>query len=95
MAAQGNECTWYAGKRVPSSHRCETNADKDGVSVIVTPYEWRQSGHHYQSVEVDLTGEAGGVWYKLQAYSLPWESLPDKLDAITDGLVLAWETLPR
>lgn len=95
MAAPGNECRWYACKRIPSQYMCELNDDKNGIQIVIYPYEYRAHEHQFKSVEIDLTGEAGGVWYKLQAYSLSWEELPNKLDAITDGLVKAWEALPR
>ena len=95
MAIQGNYNKWYAAKRIASQSKCETNNGKDGINIVVWPYEWQRNGHHCKSVEVDLTGEAGGIWYKLQAYSLSWDDLPHKLPGITESLIKAWEALPR
>ena len=95
MAFSENRCKWYACKRYPSQYVCELNDDKEGVQIVIWPYEWEINGHHCKSVEVDLTGEAGGIWYKLQAYSLLWDDLPHKLPEITESLIKAWESLPR
>jgi hypothetical protein len=90
-----DECKWYACKRYPSKYNCECNYDKDGIQVVVTPHKWRINGHQCQSVEINITGEANGIWCKLQAYSLTWAELPDKFDQVTDTLMKAWEAIPR
>lgn len=95
LASFEDECKWFAFKRYPSKHNCECNYDKPGIQVVVTPHKWRIHGHQGQSVEIDITGEANGIWCKLQAYSLKWEELPDKFDQVTDALIKAWEAIPR
>ena len=47
----------------------------------------------WQSAEVDLTGESGGVWFKLTAYGLTIEELRARLPDIESNLVAAWNAL--
>ena len=95
LASFENECKWYACKRYASKYNCECNYDKDGIQIVIWPYRYNLHGHQMRSIEIDLSGEADGVWYKLQGYSMTWDELPDKLDQVTDGLIKAWEAIPR
>jgi hypothetical protein len=98
LAANGhksrdNTCVWYAYRRSTIPARtCECN-EKSTMQLVVTPYSHiGQPG--WTSVEVDVTGEAGGVWYKLQAYSLKPDELREKLPAIEAALMAAWNAIP-
>ena len=93
LCLPGNASDWYAYRRSAIPARsCECN-DRQTMQLVVRPYinidipEW-------SSVEVDVTGEAGGVWYKLQAYSLNPDELREKLPAIEDALMAAWNAIP-
>ena len=93
LGLPGNACDWYAYRRsgIPA-RSCECN-DRQHMQLVVRPYinidrpEW-------SSVEVDVTGEAGGVWFKLQAYSLTVDDLRAKLPAIEAALMAAWNAIP-
>jgi len=93
LGSRDNACDWYAYRRSTIPARpCECN-DKPNMQLVVRPYinidrpEW-------SSVEVDVTGEAGGVWFKLQAYSLTVDDLRAKLPAIEAALMAAWNAIP-
>ncbi|MGI9142489.1 MAG: hypothetical protein ACR2IJ_04805, partial [Fluviibacter sp.] len=90
LASFEDECKWIACKRYDSKYNCECNYDKPGVQVVVSPHKWHIQGQEGASVEIDITGEANGIWYKLQAYSLSWSELPEKFEQVTEALVKAW-----
>ena len=95
LASVENECKWIACKRQKSKYVCESNYDKPGIRVVVLPHKWCIGGNECASVDVEIRGEANGIWYTLQAYSLSWEELPAKFDQVADALLRAWESLPR
>lgn len=88
---------WIAYRRTDDSvRRCECNDSKRGVQVVVTPSEFAHDGNVWRSAEVDITGEAGGRWYRLSCYSLKPEELADGLPEVEAALVRAWQALdPR
>lgn len=92
-----NRCDWYAVKRYGVEHLCETNSEKPGIQIVVWPYEYHfpQLENPGRSVEIEITGEANGIWYKLCAYSIPWTEAVERFDAITESLVVAWDSIPR
>lgn len=94
LASRENECRWYAWRRssIPA-RRCECNDDREGVQIVVTPHLFTMRDRQYVSVDVDVTGQFGGPWFKLQAYSLGVDELPEKLPGIEDALVRAWNAL--
>ena len=90
-----SNCNWYAYKRTDlDAPECECNEGK-GTQIVVNPYEIDITGTTHQSVEIDVTGEAGGVWYQLKAYSLNASRLPEALPTIERSLVAAWSALER
>jgi hypothetical protein len=91
LKSQYNEITWYAAKRTKSKRECESN--KKPVQIIVSPYRTIMRHGVHESVTVDLTAEFNGVWYKLEAYSLPVEEVMKGLPQIEKRLVKAWEAL--
>lgn len=89
-----NLCNWYAVRRtVLDAQECECNEGKR-MQLVVTPYHYNFRDD-LVGVEIDITGEAGGIWYKLQAYSLKQEELFEKLPTIENSLVSAWNALGR
>lgn len=91
-----NECNWYAYRRSALPAReCECNDGKP-IQLLVKPHKFT---HHsaplgaWESVEVDVTGEAGGLWFKLRAYSLKHDELRARLSDIEASLVAAWNAL--
>jgi hypothetical protein len=91
-----DECNWYAYRRSGLPAReCECNDGKP-MQILVRPFKYRHpSTMHpgWQSAEVDVTGEAGGVWFKLQAYSLKHDELQARLGDIERSLIAAWNSL--
>ena len=91
-----NECNWYAYRRSAINAReCECNDGKP-MQVLVTPHRVSHPSAPngaWQSAEVDVTGEAGGVWFKLKAYSLPHDELVTRLPDIEARLIAAWNAL--
>jgi hypothetical protein len=98
LVSSENACDWYAACRYPAASRCETNSNKPGIQIVVWPYELHLH-HRYapvRTVAIEITGEANnGQWYKLCAYSVPWERAVERFDELTESLVVAWDALPR
>ena len=92
LGSRDNACDWYAYRRSTIPARpCECN-DKPNMQLVVKPYIHRDTPG-WTSAEVDVTGETGGVWFKLQAYSLKPDELREKLPAIESALIAAWNAL--
>lgn len=88
-----NQCHWYAYRRSALPAReCETN-DGNGCQIVVYPYSTQFCGRVHESTEVEVCGEAGGIWWKLQAYSIQPDELRDKLPEIEASLIAAWNGL--
>jgi hypothetical protein len=91
-----NECNWYAYRRSAIQAReCECNDGKP-MQIVVRPYKLvHQSipGGVSESAEVDVTGEAGGVWFKLSAYGLKTNELKERLGDVEAGLIAAWNAI--
>lgn len=92
LAAQENECKWYAWRSLPAGARdCECN-DKP-PSLIVTPHLFTMRDRQYTSVEVGITGQHAGTWFHLKAYSIGVDELPSQLPRIESALTSAWIAL--
>lgn len=91
--SRNNECNWYAYRQsaIPS-RECEENKGKQ-MQVVVSPFRLAQSSGVWESAEMDVTGEAGGNWYKIQCYSLTHADLMARLDDIESALIAAWNAL--
>lgn len=92
----GNQCNWYAYKRsaIPA-RECECNDGKP-MQIVVKPHRFLHHsapGGAWESVEVDVTGEVGGLWFKLQAYSVTQDELRERLGEIERNLIAAWNAL--
>lgn len=96
LSRDGNECNWYAYRRSAIQAReCECNDGKP-MQLVVRP--WRIEPRDapdgaWESAEVDVTGEAGSHWYKLQCYSLKHGELMGRLHEIEAALIAAWNAL--
>lgn len=91
--AMPNECNWYAYRKseIPA-RECECNDDKP-AQIVVRPYRILDVRGAWESASVSVTGQAGGVWIKLDAYSLSHEDLRSKLGDIERSLIAAWNAL--
>ena len=91
-----NECNWYAYRRSAIQAReCECNDGKP-MQIVVRPYKLvHQSipSGISESATVDVTGEAGGVWFTLSAYSLKPDELKERLGDVEAGLIAAWNAI--
>lgn len=88
-SSQFNDCNWYAYRRSKITAReCECN-DGKAMQLVVTPHLWQS----FTSVCVDVTGEAGGKWFKLQAYGLSNQEFCEHLGDIETSLIAAWNAL--
>lgn len=91
---QWNECNWYAYRRSDMPARpCECNSEKPGMQIVVKPSVMTLNGTKHRSVEVELRGETGGMWWNLSAYGISPEDLPGKLPDVEAGLIAAWNAL--
>ena len=94
LSPRGSECNWYAYRRsdIPA-RECECNDGKP-MQIVIRPHKFQYpSGDTRESVEVDVTGEAGGIWFKLSAYSLTTDELRGRMPEIEAGLIAAWNAL--
>lgn len=84
-----NECDWYAYRRSEGQAReCEANGGKS-MQLVVTPTRFGA----WEGVEIDVTGEAGGVWFKLMAYSLKPDEVQARVPDVERSLIAAWNAL--
>ena len=91
-----NLCNWYAYKRSTlKAVRCECNSDKEGVQLCVKPYSFEVRDIESRSVTISITGEAGGVWWDIKAYSLNPDEIPEKFEAAERNLVAMWNAIER
>lgn len=94
LRGQHNECGWYAWRR--SQHaaaECETNGDK--CQIVVQPHKFDHPNYTSESVEVNVCGQADGVWWELKAYSMPPEVAKVKMAKVESSLIAAWNGLHR
>lgn len=88
-----NDCKWYAWRKTKlESMECDCNQWK-GIQIIVKPYFFKIDGVRNKSVEVELSGEHKGVWFKIMAYSIDASDLPIKLPDIERSLINGWNAL--
>ncbi len=92
---ENNQCDWYAHRRVrhPAVF-CECNDERD-LQVVVNPFCFHSHGIDHESVEMEVTGEAGGQWYQLKAYGIRQDDFEEKIRQAELSLVQAWNNLYR
>jgi hypothetical protein len=89
-----NECNWYAYRRSKLEARCcECNDNKPGMQIVVKPSAMQIGDNKHRSAEIELCGEANGVWWNFSAYSIRPEEVPVKLPEVEAGLIAAWNAL--
>lgn len=90
---RGNLCDWYAyrASKLPA-RECETNEGKP-AQIVIKPAFIRLPGLDYKNCEIELTGEVDEVWFKLMAYSIPYDEVVERLPKIEASLVRAWNAL--
>jgi hypothetical protein len=91
LKSKYNEVTWYAAKLTSSKRECTSN--KKPVQIVVNPYTTTMRHGIHESITVDITAEWAGIWWKLEAYSIPPREFKKKLAQIEKQLVNAWEAL--
>ena len=90
---QGNECNWYAYKRTDFDAReCETN-DGKRMSIFVKPFAYTHNGVTQESASVEIVGEASDIWFDQRAYSIPLQTLMERMADIERMLINAWNAL--
>jgi hypothetical protein len=94
--SRDNGCNWYAYRRsaIPA-RECECNDGKP-MQIVVRPFRFEHAqavGGAWESAEVDVTGEAGDVWYALKGYGLKPTDLMARLPEIEAALIAAWNAL--
>lgn len=91
-----NRCNWYAYRRseIPA-RECECN-DGKAMQIVIQPWLFAHPSGlpgDWESCEAEVCGEAGGLWYKLQCYSLKPAELMAKLPQLEASLIAAWNAL--
>jgi hypothetical protein len=90
-----NQCDWYAYRRARHpAISCECNEGKE-LQIVVNPYACHFNDQLYESVEMEVTGEAGGQWYQLKAYGIRQDGFEEKIRQAELSLVQAWNNLYR
>lgn len=94
--ARGRGCNWFAAKNTAHEAReCEIN-DGKRLQVVVWPSRLQDgTGTLWEAASVEVTGEAGGIWYTVKAYSLHHDVLRARLVYIEASLVDAWNAIGR
>lgn len=88
-----NECNWLAYRRSKLEAReCESN-DGKAMQIVVKPSSFIMNGIHSKSVEIELCGEANGIWWRIYAYAINPDELPNKLEIIERSLISSWNAL--
>lgn len=88
-----NGCNWYACRRSKYPAReCECNEGK-AMQVVVRPFAYTAGMQSWESTEIDVTGEAQGLWFKLSAYSVKPDELKARLQEIEIRLLDSWNAL--
>jgi hypothetical protein len=91
LANKENLCNWYAYRMSTITAReCECN-DGKSMQIVVKPFKYWSIPH--ESAEVEVTGERGGIWYNLRAYSLHHNEVLERLNDIETSLISAWNAL--
>lgn len=88
-----NLCNWYAYKRaeVPS-RECECNEGKP-IQIVVRPHAYRCHDRLSETCQIEVIGEAGGLWFQQKAYGLKEKEVRKRYDEIERMLVSAWNAL--
>ncbi|MGE0344263.1 MAG: hypothetical protein AB7O86_14485, partial [Porticoccaceae bacterium] len=87
LGHSGNDCNWHAYRRSAiDARQCERNSDRPGMQIVVRPTSILANGQQYRSAEIDLYGEAGAVCWRMSAYSIHPDKVPELLPDIEAAL---------
>ena len=93
LVERGNQCNWYACRKTQlNARRCEKNDDRV-THITIKPFKYESLTRYFKSLEIEIVGEANGIWFNLKAYSVPEEDIYTRLDVIEQMLVSAWNGL--
>lgn len=81
---------WYAYRKSDLPKReCEEN--EGPLQIIIRYYAFLNST--YNPCEIEIVAEYGAVWWRLQAYAVPSETLMERHDEIEAALIRAWNAM--
>lgn len=83
---------WYAWRRLDGGADCECN-DKPPCLCLRPFHIEMQDGQTFSSVEFDVTGETGGRWLKISAYSVPIDDAIAAIPQCRQMLLTAWNAV--
>jgi hypothetical protein len=64
------------------------------MQIVVVTFSANMGEYVHRGIEISLTGQAKGEWWKLKAYGLSIDELTDKkLKTIEASLIAAWNAL--
>jgi len=93
LSEKMNQCNWYACRKTQlNARRCETN-DNKANHITIRPYKNTYNNLSYGSSEIEIVGEANGIWFNLKAYSVPEKDIYNRFNEIEQMLVSAWNGL--
>lgn len=93
-----NGCNWYAYRcSALPARECECNGGET-MQIVVRPHLFKHASAPtpsgaWESCEVDVTGKANNIWFRLMAYSLKPEELRERLPEIEAALIAAWNAI--
>ena len=88
-AATHNECKWYAcANLADDAPDCESNHKPP--SLVITPFVFNINSSTFEQSEFSVTGEAGGVWLSLKAYSIQTKDAMASIPKARALLCAAW-----
>jgi hypothetical protein len=88
-ASQSNDCKWYACTKLADDvPDCQTNGKPP--SLLIQPYSHVLNGRPFEQSEFSVTGETGGVWLSLKAYSINTKDAVASIPKARALLLAAW-----
>ncbi len=92
-------CNWYAWRKSTlPAEECELN-QQPTMQIVIYPWRLEQTdapgGGAWESAQINVSGQAGGQWFSLEATSLTDKELRRRLDFVERSLVAAWNALLR
>jgi hypothetical protein len=87
------DVNWYACRKTQYTARaCECNEGK-AMQLVIRPFSYRDSNQRWESAQIEVIGEVTGLWFNLNAYSVPIDELKARLQEIEIRLLDAWNAL--
>ncbi len=94
LRGEYNECSWYAwhANRPSAWPDCQCN-DKPPSLIIMPSYTRLPDGQEFSGVDIDLTGEMNGRWFKLKMYSVNTDEVLQAAEEAKRTLGAAWTAI--